>query len=730
MSATFAARLTGAEGRELRLYFRVQGVPFIFQENGTDIPASFGETAATIFKRVIKIEQAKSTLDLSTRRMVGGSLTVRLLDDDAGTLRNLFTMRKRKATFLAANVTDASTVIEVKTASSLPASGTVYVDAETINYTGNAGGFLTGASRGRHDSEAAAHRGTSTEGAGVFTAPPTWMGRRVYLYGYFLDDDGDSTPDLVERLDTFRIEEAPTYVGDNQWELQCSHLSDEFAAQKIGTNLVDVDLMDSLARDSGTGHTFLKPTPKGQRFFFETDDEHPTHVRLEWSDGSAWVMRCRGTQGAATTFEIDGENLASSPRTQVIPKKARHVVVLDGNPNPGINVVRVLTSRLGNLANGAYDVLPGYTSATYGGISYRMGAGIRADEVDTTGWRAIGSERTPWSYVIDEEQTVADFLRDVCLSTSSIWLVDKNGLLTAKRIGEERQAVALHLDDDNIVGKPVTKYREDEIAPRLTLRCNYDLISREFEKTINILDPALQARYPTREDTIQIESRSLVITPVDVEGGSMVRESQAQAEAEMLLRRIQVSSGRGRLQVALRCTVEGLLLQLGDVVSLTTSLPNLEGAATTIAARCRVVGWQPDYDGMTVDLDLDVIDRLHHVAPACVVASAAGAVMTLRTTGPEVTDATPGGMFGDGWVVDVVDISGNVRETFTVVSHTGTTVTISGTPTFTVEAGVDYLVVTAQNASAVQSDDGFLQSDFIFQQEDDESGVLLVTRWR
>ena len=151
MSTTFATRLTANAGREMRLALVIQGIPLVFQQgrgtlvNGVVALAGYGD--GTLHSRhfgLCKVEQASKELDMQQRRMIGGSLTAELLDDDANTLQSLFTPRRRRVAFLTTDVTPTGTpllVTDVINQLPDPATfpfgvGTIYVGGESITYDG------------------------------------------------------------------------------------------------------------------------------------------------------------------------------------------------------------------------------------------------------------------------------------------------------------------------------------------------------------------------------------------------------------------------------------------------------------------------------------------------------------------------------------------------------------------------------------------------------------------
>lgn len=757
MTTTFNTRLSGPEGRRLFLYVLVQGVPFVFQEHATSVPASVQSDVAsrTVTKTIEKVEVSEKRIDLAPGklRMIGGSLTVTLHETATRQLAALFAPRARRTTFMIADVTAAASTMFVDDTSVLDEGDTIYVDGESIRVDAVNSATEIDVNRAQWSSEAQQHFGDTENGAGVFLVPPAWKGRRVTLCGYLVDQNGQTSAALSTTLDTFRLEEAPAYVGDGTWELRCSHLSDEFAARKIGSGLFDVD---AAAGEAGRVHG-------GQSInFFDVVDirqfvlgDTTTFVRYEVESGKVGI---RPITSIVDTLSPDGTiNMPAGPNLvtpqglggTLVVDSARHIAILQGEP-PGASIMRALTSRVGDGANGTYDTLPGRARTIFSEDEWRFGAGILAAEVDAAAWTDVcGSPLPGWSLVIDDEIAVDKFLADVCFSTGSFWFVNRSGQLSVKRLAEARQSVVMAIDEDTLCTvvddggmEPTITYAEDSIFPRIMMRCNYDPASRAFEGTLTMIDAELAARYPTDDNRCEVESRSLVIRegarPIPTGGpeGTFLRPSCARQQVDGILRRVQVAGGRGRALIQCRCLVNALQLELGDVVTFSYPLPDYEGAASISARKCRVLAIAPDFESSLVDLTLEVLETLFHIAPAAVIASVdgTGTILTLRTTGPEVSSSTPGRMFGASWKLRIYDVSAGTHvDRIVSGTPTDTTITLTVALGFAIEANVDFVTLDTQaDAVSVTADsaNGFGTEEFTFTMEADLSSAAPVTRWR
>jgi hypothetical protein len=740
---TFATDLALTSARNLRLVVEVDGIGTAFHDWPDMETATAGmPTWLALRERrplLQSVEQGESSIDLDRRRMLGGSLRIVLLDD--GTLGDLFASRSRAATFVTSTSAAASTTITVNSVTGLAAAGVVYIGGETVGYSSIVGTTLTGCTRGLHGSTAQTHYGDVTRGAPVFLVPPRWIGRRVALHGLLVDDHPRVTwiyNPAETTLDTFRIEEAPVYIGNDRWEIRCSHLSDEVAARKLGVNLRQADAVPSQPTFDAV-NTRLEWRARGVLSLFPTSTTgyYPTEVAVTYDDDSGELLRFKGSD--RTTFPSGSlvytatsgllspgsplDAAAGARAGRLYPRKIEHWCILQGG-NAGNLALFALTSILGDAANGAYDVLPGANrdSTTLAGEEMRFGAGIPAAEVDASSFVSVGANVLQgWAYVIDEAIGVDEFLLDWCLATQSFWYVDRLGLLKAQSLSEQRTSSVRTLTTSDVIGEPTVEVLEDAIYPRATIKLGYAPWSGEFLDQLTIVDEEMAARYPERQDVLQLQSRGLSLSAVGIE-----RPKSSQTDIEMLVRRAMLEDGRGRLYVDLVAPMTCVLLELGQVVTIGFSgLPDYQGGDLS-GRRARIVARRPDYDRGTVKLRLQVVETLYHFAAAAVVSSVVGNTLNLRTTGPEVSSASPGNQFAAGWEIELCyAVALGAPTTATIASVAATSVTLTA-PLAVPNPGFDYIRVRPV-LSSTASVNGYLPEDFAWQQE---STTTPTTRFR
>lgn len=735
MASTFAGRLAAGEHHDLKLLVTIEGIPYAFTEDALTVSTAI--TSRTNVRSIAKIERSEKRLDQAKRRQVGGGLTVTLHDDAAGTLLGLFAPRTYRTTWTNTNSTASQTTFYVDSTSGL--SSPIYVDGETITYTGTAAGppRLTGCTRGAYGSEARIHRGGTDQGAGVYTTPPTWVGRRLSLIGYFRNADGSSTSALASTIGTFRLEEAPVYVGNDAWEIRCSELADEIAMLKVGLGIRDAVI--TLPTRTGTGTAIQFNISGNDTYLIKEGTGSWLHVTPDGDRG--FVARVSDVTGGIVTLDLSvyGRLFTKMVARREASWRARPLCILEG-ANIATSLLRALTSREGAAANGSYDAFVGSERDEFGAKEFRIGAGIRASEVDDASIASVCASALPWSFVIDDEIPVEELLADFCLATDSFWYIASDGRLTVKTLAEDGSAASSTIDSGVVLDEPAVSYDEENIFPRVQLQANYSMQDRSFLGTINLGDAELQARYPYRNDTLRVSSRGLIFDAAQTSGLFLLgRPTMSQRTAEVVVRRLQKANGRGGVFVSAKCTLAALSLDIGSVVALDlTTTPNMRGGYFSSADRGRVVGVRHDYDKGEVHLTIEVLSPIYRIAPAALVSSlgagyggAGPHLINLSTTAYENVDASPGNMFAINWSVWIYDISANTYEERTITAKTTTSITLDTATTFTPVAG-DFITVPEQAGapSSPSSTNGYAKTEFAYQMPTNLAGVDFETRWR
>jgi hypothetical protein len=749
---TFASRYASDGPGGMAFAVLIQGVPLVLVRGALDVDdtvlalADWGSYAnVTRLPNVRNLEIGKKRLDLVQRRMIGGSLVVGITDDDSQTLRSLFVPRARRVGYLTADLDSSvdfdaylSTTTGLRDPGPSPTGNEyAYIGAETIPYDnlnatdiGITGGGLFG-------STTSVHLGGAEQGASVFASPPSWIGRRVKVLAFFVEEDGSSSSTDAMVIDTFRLEEAPAYMGPEEWELRASHLSDEVAARKLGTGLQKVNGFPGFLSPVVTGADAIYTVEGTNRF---TVGNYPTYFLTRAGSNAPRCLQLSSSNGPGlfTEVTVTGQGLVSYPGGVVVNvgqpifETAEHIALLR-NGSPGVLALLALVSKLGDGTDGLYDALPGVDPAVTGEDGWRFGAGVPADEIDVDAFLEAGRTFPGWEYVIDKEVGVVDFLRDFCIVTQTVWLIDRDGRLTVKPLQERLGSVADTITNE--VGVSKVSHDESSIFPRVSLRCGYDPIVGDFTQTVQIVDQTMTKRYPTRGEAHELESRALHVAPEDTATEPHLAHSPlAPAVVEGLLRRYMVGDGRGRLVVSLTTHLDHIALDLGDVVTVDVDLPDLEGGSVQ-GRRAVVVGIEPKVKEGGLALDLHVVETPYVVAPAAIITAVTGGDILTLGTGPE-TDGTgdPARMFGSLWRCRIYDVSAGTSELVYASPMSDTELLLGAVPAMTIEVGVDFITVADNDERdyAAANVPGSTPDDCAYQQADDEAiaGDELLTRWR
>jgi hypothetical protein len=327
--------------------------------------------------------------------------------------------------------------------------------------------------------------------------------------------------------------------------------------------------------------------------------------------------------------------------------------------------------------------------------------------------------------------TVEDLLSEYCLRTSTFTRFSRSGQLTILPMGDRTSSpTALTADIVDPETAPSVEHDESALTPLLTVKTTFNPLDGEYKAIFNFADADLLKRYPRNPRRREIDLRlsaidiasapanngraiTTFVNPVTVDPGEF---------ADNIAREVQRGDGGvGRVFVNLAVTFAGLSIELGDTVVMSATLPNafsglpdFEGG--TVAGRTfRVVGRRPEWAKGIVKLRLQLIESALVVVPGAVIASVSGSVVTLATTGPEVSGTSPELDFWVGAGVKIYDISGMAAGSGTTASYHSVTAIQSAPPrltldasfAFTIQNGVDYLVLNPYDSVDGTSSSGY-----------------------
>jgi hypothetical protein len=686
---------------DLVLAVRIEGIPVAFVERAIPAAVATGLTGYTQFAGLTRIDEGEATLDVDERREMAATMQIELLDDDAKTLASLFALNRRSSTFLTANATAAATALTVDATAGLANGQTVYTDGETITIgTVASSTSLTGCTRGAFGSTAAALFGTPAGfEAPIYTAPPSWRSRRAFLYGYSLDARGSGSEAL---LGVWIVDSSPQHRGDLSWSMSFASVAQEYYDRSIGIGLSTATVLErpTFALVSGRQtYEYVVDNPGA----FRLGNTHPTYALLRWQSIGCI---CEVYQVNVNSIVVYGEALFGTLQTISIFEGTETLQPIQIVASSSItSILMVLLSREGQNAT-VYDQLPGrLQTATDPG--WRYGAGFTANEIDTASWTSWDSSRVS-SVIIDQEQRLSDVLREWCLLNGAATRVTNDGKLAVFSLATPRVTSTTTLGADSVIPDSRVEVVADEAAiyPLAHVKADYSPFEADFRKEGDLVDTVAAKRHPRSQERREIEFRSIGVTNIPLYDVSIVPFTPP---ARMTIGELQqvaadIQRGEGgfaRRFLSLSLTLAHLGLRIGDVVTLSSALPDgfaqlpdLRGG-TLGGVQARVVSRRPRYDDGRVDVRLQVLDPLLLVAPAAAISSLVGSTLTLSTTGPEVSGASPANDFFANAAVRVYDVSAGVVHNTTVSSITsGTQLVVAAAPAFAggIEAGVDYIV--------------------------------------
>lgn len=715
---------TANEHVDLHLSVVVEGIPFVFVErNLPTTPASYGGRTPIVC--LTRVEEGESTLSYEDRREMAATLDLEMLDE-AGVLADLFATASRSTGWIQGVFTSSDTGLEVNSTTPYAAGQHVYVGAETITVgTVASGTLLTGCTRGAFGSTAQPLNGTTTDGDEVYTAPPYWRGRRVSLYGHAPDGAGLYTSTL---LGTYLVDESPVQAGDLRWTLRCAGIVQEYWERSVG-----VGLRNAQTVGYGTWTNAVPPT-----YEITVDDaaafrmpaaSWPTYARVEDEAGTS-IVRLLDVDTVSETITVSQDGSFGTPDLRNLadynpPGWTMRPVAIVQAPGSASILVVLLSDDGQDLSGGNY--LPGRDPSSTHDPGWRLGAGFTAAEVDTAAFNAITAIPS-MAIVIDGERKVTDILKEWALLTGTMIVSTADGKIKPITVAAQRTINTRTIGADDVIPDGAVSVVHDEagIYPLATIRCGYSPITGEFTDEINLIDTSLAKRYRRTPQRRDLEFRS-----VDVFDGTRPRFAREQSggwlhparytASETVTMMADLMRGDGALArrfLSLSLTHEHLDLRIGDLVTIGTDLPDAYElpdfrGSTIVGATCRVVARRPRYDQARVDVRLELLDRLLHVCPAATITAYDGIkTYTLSTTAPEVSGTSPAHDFWIGAGVLIVDRSSLATTpathltTITAIPST-TQITVDTLPSFTVQNGVDYVVLNPETSTAGISASGY-----------------------
>jgi hypothetical protein len=429
--------------RDLTLALFVEGVPYVFVERS--VSATFtGISGHTQIVCIERLEQGEAVLDMEERREIAATLSVDLVDTATLELQGLFAANSRRLSWVASDVAVATTTIPLDNTAGLTAGDTIYVGAESIKVGTVASAIsLTGCTRGAHDSVAAALTGSDTadgDGDSVYTTPPSWQGRRAYLYGY--------TATSQQRLGVFVIDASPTHAGDRRWRLECAGIAQEFFERSIGFGLPTVPVAFTGA--SAVGGRVQATFATEHLTAFREAVSFPAYVALRTAGGSMGIYEIADHDSGTgvLTLNIDpGPLFGSQVFGMGLAVTGQQIGLVTGGGTP-YSLLNLMLSREGQAAVSTYDRLPGRLPSSFADPGWSLGAGMIEDDVDVAAFTGGTINAPSMTHIIDSEAKLSDAIREFCWLSNCAVVTTSEGVLTLVNLSDSRNIAASLTDTD------------------------------------------------------------------------------------------------------------------------------------------------------------------------------------------------------------------------------------------------------------------------------------------
>jgi hypothetical protein len=690
--------------RTLTLGLLVEGIPYAFMER--PIASSTALTGYTQLTVVTSVQQGDAQLDMEDRREVAATLDVEMIDVDALTLQALFASATRRTTWVTADASDSIFTVDVDDVGvidsivSVDGTAPIYIGAETL-VVDNVNVLELGVSRGAFGSTARAITGASDDGDAVYIVPPSWRGRRAFLWGF--------TSDSEALLGVFTVDESPQHAGDRTWRLRMAGVAQEFYERSVGFGIEATSCEWGRVVTTTSGRQRTTFTCQNKKAF-RTATAFPTYALLRDTQGNGRIAEIISFDTITGALVVYVDILFGSQRVRpenVVSAQPLGIVTAAGTP---AILLYLLLSTTGQAAH-VYDRLPGRAGATFDDPGWSIGAQYDTGEIDLDSFTDNDVIAPLQSFIIDSEAKCSDFMREFCLLSNAATVAAIDGKLKLVNLSNTRSSSAVSITGADMHPDSRVEVIADEgtIAPYATIKVGYSPITQEFTSELNLVDTDLVKRYPRAANRKTWEFRSIGCAEARRLGsGDPFIHPADQGLGDQVSGLVKLLRGAGSGQAARRFTIDvtlGLLnLELGDLVILSnmaeafSELPDMRGASIN-GLTCRVIGRRPDYDGDRLTLTLQLLDRLLHVCPAAVIDSVSANVLTLSTTTPEVSGASPGDDFYVGASVVVVDVSAENSVVREVIAVTSTTVELDDVPDvptngWAIAPGEDYIVLS------------------------------------
>lgn len=622
-------------------------------------------------------------------------------------------------------VSASATTITDESGSNTWANGTnIHVGREVITLGTHVGsGSYTGCTRGALGSTAIAH----DAGERASDVPLFWYTRACTLYAVNLDTGTEKA------LWYGSLSSAPVF-RNGTIEFAASGRMDDICNRPLMSGFREVDV----ASASYSGGTLV------------TLDFHAASDEYEFATGSygGFVLVTAGDKRSIYRFlntDVGSGQLIVDVSAQVVPSsdasdlgysstgriidpneitgsqvKVRQVALVSGYL--GRAIASVVTSRYGDETNGAWDVLPGrapnVTSASDDYFRRRIGAAVPSTWVDIATLQQMTAGSQFDEYWLVEPEKVGDFLYSQAWRTGGYFYIDDDGKLSWQLYAPytSRGGLPAHTATSEWLVSDAVAWDDEDSAPATALiEANYDPFTQTFKRKLTAMWSEEVPIYGDRAESIAYRTKGLRIGDSSVAGYTQIEAGLERVRAR------RRHAGR-RVSYLLPWKYHNTLIP-GYRFTLTDSrLPDGEGGTGISGRAYEVVAWRPDFGAGTVTVECDELPRGWLLGVSAQVASWSSPTLTLSTSGNYgngflADDAAIGQDFIVNCGIRVYDASAtppfSASTTLTVTAKSNSTLTTSGTPSFTPAAG-DIVVIEDSADTGNTNDVSADVQDFAF----------------
>ncbi len=612
------------------------------------------------------------------------------------------------------------------TATDFPAAGVLYLGRETVAYVGKVqgtgSGFFAGLTRGQYALPGMEAKTLHTAGDLISPYPRFVATRRAAWYTTL---DGTDTNRVTRWAGTVRG--AKLMAGAAGLELVLESLEGDLKAKVFGnqrTGKLAVGLTE--ADGSYQSQDDTEPRPETDRLVLEEGSTAGT-----WTHGDEILVRLgdeylAGTvavDGTETAIALTGRGCLSSQAVQHSPgddlveviytgardadrSAADRVSKFTAGDHPFDVALSFLCSRLGDGANGAYDVLPP-----------GWGLGIDASRIDLAGIAAVKRTWFPGArhiWVYEEPFSLKTVLADMLRPHACYPVTTLGDLLTFRRLSPPIPGATLRdLDASAVVAVPSWDANIADVVGRVIWRCDFDPVTGKHRQTFTgeLQGPGTEAQefYAGLWKTLEVDAKGAFTgndtgTPYFGSGLSTSATESAQRYFELVRDRY----ARPFPVIAVECSYDYLDVEVGDLVTLTVAnIPDVTTGALGIAgAICEVLRKAIDDVRGVVALTLlhsTASSQFRLMSPSGKVAFGGSGVATLALVDGEYNDAgqdrTAGfyvGQVVEFWSSDLKTLRGSV----TLTGVTATNLEMAASPAGTVAGDLAVLASYASQPAA------------------------------